>query len=373
MEDGWEKVRKEVTCSICLTIFKEPKILPCLHTFCAKCLQILWQQAGIEVGVNKIIHCPQCREKVPLSSVEKLPSSFSISRLVDIVEMQDRLNKEAPPMCQSCSSSTRAVASCTPCGIFLCAPCLDVHKTLKLTSSHQINSLDDIKSGKVTVPSILDHKQEMCSIHPDKPLEMYCKQDKCLICLGCAVVQHRDHKCDFISQIAKEEKQRINRTLPKFGEQVEMVEQAAAKVKNTQEQLQERKEENTHYVNKVFEEITMALNERKQQLLDEINKTTAEKIQALNEQHKELTDLLAQMNGYLELMEVKLKSERDQAIIAMKEQMLNRGNALLKVARSTKTLPVERAVCEIISKTWDDILSGDNEVWKEISRFTRTL
>ena len=31
------------------------------------------------------------------------------------------------------------------------------------------------------------------------------------------------------------------------------------------------------------------------------------------------------------------------------------------------------SVCEIISKTWDDILSGDNEVWKEISRFTRTL
>ena len=258
--------------------------------------------------------------------------------------MQDRLNKEAPPMCQSCSSNTRAVASCTPCEIFLCAPCLDMHKTLKLTSSHQINSLDDIKSGKVTVPSILDHKQEMCSIHSDKPLEMYCKQDKCLICLGCAVVQHRDHKYDFISQIAKEEKQRINLTLPRFREQVKYVEQVAAKVKSTQEQLQERKEEKIHYVDNMFQEITMALNERKQQLLDKINKTTAEKMQVLNEQHKELTDLIAQMNGHLELMEAKLKSERDQAIIAMKEQMINRGDALLKITRVTKVSPVERAL-----------------------------
>ena len=345
MEDGWEKVRKEVTCSICLTIFKEPKILPCLHTFCAKCLQILWQQADTEsVGIikNKIIYCPQCREKVLLNSVEKLPSSFSISRLVDIVEMQDRLNKEAPPICQSCSSNTRAVASCTPCGIFLCTPCLDVHKTLKVTSSHQINSLDDIKSGKVTVPSILDHKQEMCSIHPDKPLEMYCMKDKCLICLGCAVVEHRDHKCDFIFRIAKEEKEKINFTLPKVREQVKKVEEAAAKVKSMQDQLQERKQKDVHRVNEVFLEITLALNERKQQMLDEINKTTMEKVQVLNKQHKELTDLIAQMNGYLELMEVKLKSERDQAIIAMKEQMVNRGDALMKVARLTKMSPIEK-------------------------------
>ena len=342
MEDGWKQVRKEVTCSICLTIFKEPKMLPCLHTFCAKCLQILWQADTESVGINKIIYCPQCREKVQLNSVEKLPSSFSISRLVDIVEMQDRLNKEAPPICQSCSSNTRAIASCTPCGIFLCTPCLDVHKTLKMTSSHQINSLDDIKSGKVTVPSILDHKQEMCSIHPDKPLEMYCKKDKCLICLGCAVVQHCDHKCDFIFQIAKEEKEKINLALPKVREQVGRVEQAAAKVKNMQDQLQERKQKSVHYVNEAFQEIIMALDERKQQLLDEINKTIAKKVQALNEQHKELTDLLAQMNGYLELMEVKLKSERDEAIIAMKEQMVNRGDALLKVTRLTKMSPIEK-------------------------------
>ena len=340
MDNGWEKVRKEVTCSICLTVFKEPKILPCLHTFCAKCLQILWQQVDT-VGVKKIIHCPQCREKVPLSSVEELPASFSVSRLVDIVEMQDRLNKEAPPMCQSCSSNIRAVASCTPCGIFLCAPCLDVHETLKMTSSHQINSLDDIKSGKVTVPSILDHKQEMCSIHPDKPLEMYCKQDKCLICLGCAVVNHRNCQYDFIAQIAKQHKREIENTLPSIKQQLNNIRQAATQVKNMQQQIQLRKEENTNNVNKVFQETVASLKERKQQLLDDINKTTAVRMKALNEQHNELLNLHAQMNGYLELIEIKLKSERDRAIVAMKDQMVNRGSSLLRVVRSARSSPIE--------------------------------
>lgn len=101
MDDGWEKIRKEVTCSVCLKIFEEPKMLPCLHTFCAKCLQTLWQQADA-VGVNRIIHCPQCREKVQLSSVQELQPSFSVFHLLEIVDMQDRLSRGAPPTCQSC-------------------------------------------------------------------------------------------------------------------------------------------------------------------------------------------------------------------------------------------------------------------------------
>ena len=328
MDDGWKKVHKEVTCSACLTIFKEPKILLRLHTFCVKCLRALWQQEHV-VGANRIIHCPQCREKVPLSLVEELQPSFTVSRLLDIVEMQDCLNRKAPPTCQSCSNNTPAIASCTPCGIFLCSPCLDVHKTLKVTLSHHINNLDDIRSGKVTIPSILDHKQQMCSIHPDKSLELYCTKEECLICLGCAVVQHRNHKFDFISQMAEEHKEKINLKLPQVREQIKIIGQAAAEVKNMQEELQKRKDENIHYVDKVFQEIIVALNERKQQILDEINKTTAEKMQTLNEQHKELSDLQLQMNAYLELMEVKLKSERDQDIMAMKDQMVNRGDTLL--------------------------------------------
>ena len=213
-----------------------------------------------------------------------------------------------------------------PNGIFLCSPCLDVHKTLKVTRSHHINNLDDIRSGKVTIPSILDHKQQMCSIHPDKPLELYCTKEECLICLGCAVVQHRNHKFDLISQMAEEHKEKINLKLPQVREQITIIGQAAAEVKNMQEELQKRKDENIHYVDKVFQEIILALSEQKQQILDEINKTTAEKIQTLNEQHKELCDLQLQMNAYLELMEVKLKSERDQDIMAMKDQMVNRGD-----------------------------------------------
>ena len=340
MADGWVEVKKQVTCSICLSVFREPKILPCLHTYCAKCLQTLWERAD-QVDDKKVLHCPTCREKILLNAVENLQLNFFVSNLVDTVELQDKLNKEAPPTCQSCDSKEDAVASCVPCGVFMCSSCLGVHKRLRITSTHQIIGLDDIKSGKVTVPSILDHRQEMCSLHPDKPLELYCKKEKSLICLGCAVVKHRDHQYDFISQIANEQKDEISDTLPVFRMQLTRVKQAASRVESMQEELQKRNMENIHVIEQTFQKILVALYERKQQLLDGVNKTTADRMKALNEQHEELLHLHAQMNSYLELVENKLKSERDRVIVAMKDQMINRGSSLLKVAHSTDKLPVE--------------------------------
>ena len=37
--DEWKQIEEEITCSICSELFKEPKTLPCLHTFCKECIQ----------------------------------------------------------------------------------------------------------------------------------------------------------------------------------------------------------------------------------------------------------------------------------------------------------------------------------------------
>ena len=47
------------------------------------------------------------------------------------------------------------------------------------------------------------------------------------------------------------------------------------------------------------------------------------------------------MNNYLELVESNLKSERDRAIVTMKDHVVNRGSSLLKIALSKKSSPVE--------------------------------
>ena len=77
MANNWERVKEELTCAICQDLLSEPKILPCLHSFCTGCLKE-WSGRLANLDPSKRhLECPLCRAKVLLSSsraVEELPS-----------------------------------------------------------------------------------------------------------------------------------------------------------------------------------------------------------------------------------------------------------------------------------------------------------
>ena len=49
-----------VTCSICFENFKDARALPCMHSYCKKCLEDL-------IGREGKITCPQCRREFEVS------------------------------------------------------------------------------------------------------------------------------------------------------------------------------------------------------------------------------------------------------------------------------------------------------------------
>ncbi len=50
-------VKEELKCSICLDNFKNPKVLPCCHSFCLHCLE----GAHERTKDKKSLTCPQCK------------------------------------------------------------------------------------------------------------------------------------------------------------------------------------------------------------------------------------------------------------------------------------------------------------------------
>ena len=78
-----DSLGKELECAVCLEQYKEPKVLPCLHSFCKTCLEGLLtketknirmprgeeraaQGRRKKVSVWKI-NCPSCRISVEVS------------------------------------------------------------------------------------------------------------------------------------------------------------------------------------------------------------------------------------------------------------------------------------------------------------------
>ena len=72
-------LKSHVSCHVCLENFTDPRMLPCQHVFCKKCIT-----ASIRCVSQE---CPICRRKFALSGkgAESFPVAFSVNSLVEDV------------------------------------------------------------------------------------------------------------------------------------------------------------------------------------------------------------------------------------------------------------------------------------------------
>jgi len=80
-------------CSICVDSFKNPKCLPCIHTFCLECLQ----KYGSYNDPGDELACPLCRKMfcIPTGGFSHLPNNFLMARLLE-------QNKGTPCLATGC-------------------------------------------------------------------------------------------------------------------------------------------------------------------------------------------------------------------------------------------------------------------------------
>ena len=74
-------LHEELSCSVCMSKYTDPKQLPCLHSFCLHCLNGIQRTSGRR---DKIA-CPECRQefKVPDNgNLAALPTNFRINSLM---------------------------------------------------------------------------------------------------------------------------------------------------------------------------------------------------------------------------------------------------------------------------------------------------
>ncbi|XP_062978230.1 zinc finger protein RFP-like isoform X1 [Elgaria multicarinata webbii] len=83
-ESPLETLQREITCSICLSYFKEPVSIDCGHNFCQSCITQCWGRSD-----DENTSCPQCRRW-------SRKRSFRPNReLGNVVEVAKRLRLEA--------------------------------------------------------------------------------------------------------------------------------------------------------------------------------------------------------------------------------------------------------------------------------------
>ena len=315
-KDALKKLDAQLECSICLDIFKQPKLLPCFHVFCkSPCLEKLVAKDGHSLT------CPTCRHIVPLSKrgMDGLQSDFHIDRLFDI---RDAFIKAAEPTETQCGNCEDDKAT-GYCGDFLCDDCQAAHRKTKFTKNHQLLTLKELETQAASlVPPKKDAPR--CPKHKNKKLKIYCETCKELICNDCTIRVHRDHNYDLLADVFHKHKEELVSSLKPVKQKLHTVQQALKAFDMRAKEIDDQKATIEAHIHKEIDQLHQLLDQRRVQLVGELDMLTQQKLKSLAAQRDQVEITQVKLTSCLEYAEGGLQTGTESEVLAMKAPVIKR-------------------------------------------------
>ncbi|XP_071839167.1 uncharacterized protein [Apostichopus japonicus] len=210
-------------CSICLDLFKEPKLLPCLHRFCKQCLEpILEGQAGT-------FECPLCKDvcKIPNDRIDGFKTDFHMKSMLQFIQLQKTFENKEERECIGCEVKLKVTAYCFICKGFLCVQCYQFHLTKKMFVTHQkhLLTLNDLEGKSLTQEKLASLMEApRCHIHPEYMAQLCCCTCGNLpVCVTCTYDEHKGHKLRDVRKVANDEREQLKEILEELVKRKETV------------------------------------------------------------------------------------------------------------------------------------------------------
>ncbi|XP_007574010.1 E3 ubiquitin/ISG15 ligase TRIM25 [Poecilia formosa] len=272
-------LQDELTCPVCLDVYRDPRLLPCGHNFCKICLDRLRRQA--ERGH---VRCPECRENhqsgtnfqknFKLANIaddylrrrramtaaasalkSQEPLSFSAAQLAKTIfavqcdycpaaaagasGFSSFGDKSSTSAClsqegkdkQDAASSTLAVKTCLKCEVSMCQEHLKPHLELPAFREH------------VLADPMLDFWKRKCLDH-DEVYRYYCMDDKMCVCNACTIEGgHSGHTIKTLKNTMKDLKSAMDKQLYRLERKNSLAERKLQEQKEKERQNKKFKED----------------------------------------------------------------------------------------------------------------------------------
>ncbi|XP_068091094.1 E3 ubiquitin/ISG15 ligase TRIM25-like [Hyperolius riggenbachi] len=245
-------LRKELDCSICLTIYTDPVTLRCGHNFCRLCIdQVLDTQEG--AGVYS---CPECRKR--FQQRPALQRNITLCNIVESFRSAQPDQEETGVFCTYCiHSPVPAVMSCLHCEASLCDNHLRVHsKSPEHVLYDPTTSLENRK----------------CCVHREL-YKYYCTVDSACICVSCSLAgDHQGHKVETLDEASKKKKQKLRNDLQELITKTEKTEKEVQSLQENKRNVHEKSSGVTERVTVLFRDLRRQLGDLEKRVLREVSR-----------------------------------------------------------------------------------------------------
>ena len=303
-------LHEEVSCSVCVSPFTNPKILPCFHTFCLHCLNELQRTSG----KHGEIACPECRKKfqVPGSGYPKdLPANFRMNRLLDVVAIQ-KCNI-AGVKCGNCEKTSAQSFYCFKCCTFWCNDCITAHNIIRANKDHRVLAIKDFQDQDIEDvlkrPVFCQKKH-----HENEELKFFCKDCEFAICSICAITLHEGHGKVPLQDAAYERKLRLESTIESQKEKALQMGNAITRIQSKCNEIQEQVACVKRSAQSFIDNLVTVFEAKKQELFKEVDYKAQEEIERLEEQQFEVENELQLIESSIKETETFLKRSTNAEI-----------------------------------------------------------
>ena len=288
-EGGSDEVAERIICGLCSETYKQPKLLPCFHTFCLSCLEEYVKNNGED---SNAFDCPLCKTKIdlPECGVNDFLSNFYLPRNAAsfTYENEDR------HCCDLCGPDVNAVNHCPHCEENYCERCSEMHLKQRATRTHSLIQLLSSNGG----PTIPLKRKEFCARHPKDELRVVCQDcNNDILCIICKLTEHEKHSSREIAEQANVIKENMKGNLQKADTNVHKLQKILRDITKLETETCEKRETEIKQLDDFERKLKEFIEKRTNDVREKLNRNFEKISQEVRRSKSETEAMIASLQN----------------------------------------------------------------------------
>uniref|UniRef100_A0A8C8DXU6 RING-type E3 ubiquitin transferase n=1 Tax=Oryzias sinensis TaxID=183150 RepID=A0A8C8DXU6_9TELE len=233
----------------------------------------------------------------------------------DTSEATSTADEKAAQVCTSCEDNAGTIGFCVECGEWLCKTCVEAHQRVKITKDHKIRTKEDADAASGQRPVF-------CPVHKQEPLKLFCETCDALTCRDCQLLEHKEHRYQFLEEAFQNHKCLIETNMAKLHEKNSFVHHSLSQVQHRLKELNETHRKVEHEIKIAVFTLINEINKKGKSLLQQLENVTKERSMRLVAQHKDTTQLAQQITHVLKFCSWAITSGSNTALLYSKRPIM---------------------------------------------------
>ncbi|NXH17459.1 TIF1A factor, partial [Bucco capensis] len=343
------------TCGVCRQPIqsRRPKLLPCLHSVCLRCLPpperyfmlpptIPSSASGTPKEPQQpapsssplsspasplhctpvgVIRCPICGQEC---AERHIIDNFFVK---DTTEVPSSTVEKSNQVCTSCEDNAEANGFCVECVEWLCKTCIRAHQRVKFTKDHTVRQKEEVSPEAVGVTS---QRPVFCPYHKKEQLKLYCETCDKLTCRDCQLLEHKEHRYQFIEEAFQNQKVIIETLITKLMEKTKYIKYTGKQIQNRILEVNQNQKQVEQDIRVAVYTLMVEINKKGKALLHQLETLAKEHRMKLLQQKHEVAGLSKQLEHVMNFSKWAVSSGSSTALLYSKRLITYRLRYLLR-------------------------------------------